>query len=58
MCLAYKQERFSYLEFVHQLKKKRNKDKLEDLASQTAYQSVIENIYNYQRDPNELLRVE
>ena len=58
MCLAYKQERFSYLEFVHQLKKKRNKDKLEDLASQTAYQSVIENIYNYQRDLNALLRVE
>ena len=58
MCLAFNQERFSYLEFQSQLKKKANKDKLEDLASQVAYQKLIEEIYNYRRDPNKLLRVE
>ena len=60
MVLAYNQERFHYLEFQNQLKKKHNatKNKLEDLASQVAYQSLIEKIYNYQRDANELLRVE
>lgn len=60
MCLAYNQDRFNYLEFQAQLKIKHNltKNKLEDLASQVAYQRLIEKIYNYKRDANELLRVE
>ena len=60
MCLAYTQDRFNYLEFQAQLKIKHNltKNKLEDLASQVAYQRLIEKIYNYKRDANELRRVE
>lgn len=58
MCIALSNKKFSYGKFITQLKKRRNRAKLEDQASQVKYQALIEDIYNFQLDPNHVIRVD